>query len=144
MLHLLDYTKYADAVEVPRELTQGGVSQAAGFDRRHFTQYVQQLLQKGLVEERKAHVVGVLQRQRVYALSYAGWHKAIGLRDRIQSTAVSVRDKEGLREATLEDILTEMGDAKSLLDVVRESIETGQVDRRNDRSRANGRDTEPL
>lgn len=131
MLHLLDYTKYTDAVEVPRELTQGGVSQAAGFDRRHFTQYVRQLLQKDLVEERNTHVEGVLQRQRVYALSYAGWHKALGLRDRIQATVVSIVDEQGVRAVPIADVLENGHEAKSLLEVVREAIETGQVDLRS-------------
>ena len=127
MLHLLDYAKYTDAVEVPSEVTQGSIAKAAGFDKRHFSQYVRPLLENGLVERRSAHVKGVLQTQRVYGLTYAGWHKAVGLRDRISSAVVSVMDDQGLRKVTIGDALEEARGTKSILDVVRESIDRGHV-----------------
>lgn len=131
VLHLMAYAKHAEAVEVPPDLTQRGIADAGGFNRRHFAQYVRPLLEEGLVEERNAHVEGALQRRKVYALSYAGWHKARGIRKRIQNIVLRVKDESGVREATLEDVLAEIRGSLSLLDIVREFIETGQVDLRN-------------
>lgn len=131
VLHLLDYAKYADAAEVPLALTQDEIASAAGFDQRHFSQYVRPLLEEGLVEERNAHVAGVLQRRKVYALSYAGWHKGLGLRKRLEETKVAVKEGPGTREVPIADILSEERGSRSLLEIVRESLEKGWVDRRH-------------
>lgn len=127
MLHLQSYARYADAAEVPPALTQGGVAEAVGIARRHFAQNVRPLLEEGFLEERTAHVKGVLQRQRVYGLTYAGWHKAAGLRDRIQSAVVPVKDDQRVREATIGALLEEVRGTESILELVRESIEKGHI-----------------
>jgi hypothetical protein len=127
-LHLLDYARNAERAVVPPEVTQFGIAQAAGFSRRHFAQNVRSLVSEGLVEERMAHVEGALQRQKVYSLTYEGWKRTLGLRDRVLSQEIWVVEGSETRGATIRDVLRGDQGSKSLLDVVRESIESETPD----------------
>src|SRR6266571_816829 len=121
LLHLLHFARYADASEVPRELTQERIVEAAGIDRRHFTQYVRPLVRDGFVRERMAHVRGTVQRRRAYVITGQGRNRALGVRDRIRSAAVRVRDAAGVREVTVAEALLEARGSMSVLDILRES-----------------------
>ena len=92
LLHLLEYAKAAEAIEVPAETTQDGVAAAAGIELRHFTQYARPLLREELVRERTAHVKGSRQRRRTYALTEKGQIAAHGLRDRLRASPLRVRE----------------------------------------------------
>src|SRR3989441_8476249 len=128
LLHVLHFARYADALEVPRELTQERIVEAAGIDRRHFAQYVHPLVRDGLVRERMARVRGAVQRRRVYVATEEGRNMALGVRDRIRSAMVRIRDDSGIREVTVAEALLEARGSMSVLDILRESIETGVVD----------------
>src|SRR2546428_521437 len=128
LLHVLHSARYADALEVPRELTQERIVEAAGIDRRHFPQYVHPLVRDGLVRERMARVRGAVQRRRVYVATEEGRNRALGVRDRIRSAMVRIRDDSGIREVTVAEALLEARGSMSVLDILRESIETGVVD----------------
>ena len=128
LLHLLHFARYADSSEVPPELTQERIAEAAGIDRRHFTQYVRPLEEDELVRERASRVRGIVQKRRVYVLTEEGVRRALGVRDRLRSATVSVRDDLGVREVTVAEALLEARGFMSVLDVLRESIETGIVD----------------
>ena len=128
LLHVLHFARYADALEVPRELTQERIVEAAGIDRRHFAQYVHPLVRDGLVRERMARVRGAVQRRRVYVATEEGRNRALGVRDRIRSAMVRIRDDSGIREVTVAEALLEARGSMSVLDILRESIETGVVD----------------
>src|SRR5207244_1270380 len=82
--------RYGDAPEVPRELTQERIVEAAGIDRRHFAQYAHPLVKDGLVRERMARVRGAVQRRRVYVATEEGRNRALGVRDRIRSAMVRI------------------------------------------------------
>lgn len=125
VLHLFDYAKYADASEVPRELTQEGIADSAGFERRHFAQYVRPLIRDGLIEERVAHVEGGLQKRKVYGLTPEGWRRALGVRTRVQSVVVTVHDGSEVRVSTIEGLMTRGRRQRSFLGVVRGTIENG-------------------
>ena len=128
LLHLLDLSKYAEAVEVPPALTQEGVAQASWIDPRHLAQYVRPLVKEGLVRERTAHVKGIRQRRKVYDLADAGKLSAIRLREELKSEVVRVRDLEGMREASLSEVLAQAVGEASILDIVRQSELTGTID----------------
>ena len=128
ILHLLQFARYGDAPEVPPELTQGRIAEAAGIDRRHFTQYARPLVRDGLVRERLVRVRGALQRRRVYVLTEDGKQTALEVRDRIRSALVRVKNGAEEREVTIAEVLLETRGSKSILDILRESIETGVVD----------------
>jgi len=75
-----------------------------------------------------AHVRGTVQRRRAYVITGQGRNRALGVRDRIRSAAVRVRDAAGVREVTVAEALLEARGSMSVLDILRESIETGVVD----------------
>src|SRR6266545_7614085 len=58
LIHLADYAKYADVVEVTPEMGQEGIAHAAGIYVQHVRQFLDPLLKEGLVRERTAHVKG--------------------------------------------------------------------------------------
>jgi len=109
-------------------MTQDGIARASGFEIPHFTQYVQPLVQEGLVRERTAHVKGSRRRRKVYDLTDAGKVSAVRLRDKMRSEVVRVRDQKGVREASLSSVLAEASGKASFLDVFRQVTETGIFD----------------
>ena len=127
LLHLLDYSKYAEAVEVPPEMTQEGVAQAAGFDHPHFAQYARPLVREGFVRERMAHIRGARKRRKAYDITETGRMHGIRLREKMKAEVVRVRDSDGAREATVAQVLEEVHGKIALLAILREA-ETGTVD----------------
>jgi len=142
LLHLLHFARYADSSEVPPELTQERIAEAAGIERRHFTQYVYPLEEDELIRERTSRVRGGVQKRRVYVLTEEGVRRSIGVRDRVWSATVRVRDASGIREVTVAEALLEARGSMSVLDILRESIETGVVDLT--RSASSGREPAPV
>ncbi len=142
LLHLLHFARYADSLEVPPELTQERIAEAAGIERRHFTQYVHPLEEDELVRERTSRVRGVVQKRRVYVLTEEGVRRTLGVRDRVRSAMVRVRDASAVREVTVAEALIEARGSMSVLDIIRESIETGIVDLT--RSASSGREAGPM
>ena len=127
LLHLLNYARFTEAAEVPPDLAQAGIAAMAGVDSRHFAQYIRPLVRAAFVRERTAHVKGVLQRRKVYVLTEAGRRTALGVRDRLRSATVKVRDGSETREATIADVLEKSGGKLSILDLVRETVQFGVV-----------------
>ena len=130
LLHLLEFGRYADATEVPPELTQTGISRAAIVDLRHIAQYVRPMVKEGLVRERSAHVKGLATKHKVYVLADGGRRIAAGVKDRIRSAVIRVHDESGVHDATIGDVLMKRHGCP-VLDIVRESIEAGVMDLRS-------------
>lgn len=104
LLHLLERGGQADSIDAPEEATQPKIAEAVGIEHRHVSQYIRPLLAEGLLQERRAHVKGIPQRRRAYALSDGGRLAATRLRKSVESDRVRVRDASGEREATVAEI----------------------------------------
>lgn len=130
LLHLHEFPSHEDDDVWPSEVTQGGIAALAGVDLRHFAQYISPLVKEGLVEARTASIEGALQRKKVYCLTEGGRRTAKQIRDRVLSTVVSARDSNGVRDVFISDVFSKAGGERSLIDVVREAIEKGEVDLR--------------
>lgn len=128
LLHLLGYATFRDAVEVPPEMTQDGLAEAAGIELRHLTQYVRPLLREELVQERTAHVKGGRQRRKVYVLTEKGQMAAYGLRERVKAAPIRVRDAGGTREVTVARALEVLGPETSILKLLRKVEADGVAD----------------
>ncbi|TLZ70586.1 MAG: hypothetical protein E6K14_08305 [Methanobacteriota archaeon] len=100
LIHLADYAKYADVVEVTPEMGQEGIAHAAGIYVQHVRQFIDPLLKEGLVRERTAHVKGHRRRLKVYDLTDSGRLSASRLREQVRGERIRVRDATGLRETT--------------------------------------------
>jgi len=128
LLHLLDFARHAESVEVPPEMAQEGVAGAVGIELRHLTQYIRPLEAEGLVRERRAHISGARQRRIVYDLTDTGRRAAMRLRDAVKSEVVRVRDAGGVREVTVARLLEESKGSASVVFISRQVAEAGIVE----------------
>ena len=128
LLHLLDYVKFREALEVPPEMTQEGLASAAWVELRHLSQYLRPLLTAEQVRERTAHVRGIRQRRKVYDLTDAGQHAAYRLRDRVKAETLRIRDSAGLRDETVARVLERAGGTATLLGILHRSAQEAVVD----------------
>lgn len=71
---------------------------------------------------------GLVQRRKVYVLTDNGRRSALGIRDRIRFAIIHVRDSSGDRETTIAEVLAGAKGSRSILDVVRESLQAGVLD----------------
>jgi len=127
LLHLLDYVTRAEALDVPPDMTQEGVSKAAGIDLRHIAQYVRPLVSAGQVRERLAHVHGIRQRRKVYDLTDGGRVTATRLRDRVREARVQVRVGTTIREMAMGEAVKLAGGKPRLTDLVRLAVRESVV-----------------
>ncbi len=109
-------------------MTQDGIVEAAGVDKRHFAQYARPLIRDGLVRERLAHVHDGRQRRRVYELTDMGRRVSARLLDRVKGEVVKVWDGERLWEVRLGEVLGKVEGKATALDVVRFVNHAGVVD----------------
>ncbi len=128
LLYLVEASPRPEAVEASPAGTQESVARGAGIEVRHVPQYVRPLIHDGLVRERQAHVQGIRQRRKVVDLTDAGRRVAIQLRERARAEVVRVRDDSGIQEMTVSEALRLAGGSASLLDVIRESADSGVVE----------------
>ena len=105
LIHLSDYAKYSEAVEVPAEMGQETLAQAAGIYLQHVRQFLDPLMKEGLVRERTAHVKGHRRRLKVYNLTESGRLVAARLQGQVRTEEIRVRDAQGERLATVAEIL---------------------------------------
>ncbi len=107
LIHLADYAKYADVVEVTPEMGQEGIAHAAGIYVQHVRQFLDPLLKEGLVRERTAHVKGHRRRLKVYDLTDSGRLSASRLREQVRGEPIRVRDATGVRATTVGELVRE-------------------------------------
>jgi len=128
LLHLLECARSADEAEVSPDLAQEGVARGAGIELRHLAQFIHPLIEEDLVRERRAHVVGIRQRRKVYALTPPGRTMALRLREKVTTQKVRIRDGDAVREGNLHEVLQGIGAKASLLQTVREVEQAGVLD----------------
>ena len=128
LLHLLDYVRFRDSLEVPPAMTQEGLASAAWIELRHLSQYLRPLVRDELVRERTCHVQGIRQRRKVYDLTEAGQHAAFRLRDRVRAEPIRVRDAEGIHEEPAAKVLESLNGKVSLLELAHRATAPGPVD----------------
>lgn len=127
LLHLMERGRTL-APEASPNATQEGIARAAGIALRHVPQYVRPLVRDGLLEERTAHVEGIRQRRRVYALTDAGRLEAIRLRELVKPQPVSVKDETGVHPGTVGSVLAAAKGRGSLLEILRRAESGEPVD----------------
>ena len=128
LIHLADYAKYADVVEVTPEMGQEGIARAAGIYVQHVRQFLDPLLKEGLVRERTAHVKGHRRRLKVYDLTDSGRLSASRLREQIRSEPIRVRDATGVRATTVGQLVREASGKITIAALMRAASEGEVVD----------------
>ncbi len=75
LLYLSDFNRMEDRYELPVELIQESIAFGTGVQRKHLSQYLDDLMKDDLIVERKAHIKGMKQRMNGYYLSASGCAK---------------------------------------------------------------------
>lgn len=127
LLHLLNYSKYSDELEVPPEVTQQGIAQSIHALRPHVSLALKDFNNQNFVSERKANIQKGKRKQKVYFLKPEGMTNALGLRTRVENFKVRVRDRSGAEKVQkLGDLSksTKLG----LIQVINSTSEDGTID----------------
>jgi hypothetical protein len=128
LLYLSDFSHLEERYELPGEIVQESISFAAGVQRKHLSQYLDDLIGEGFVTERKAHIKGMKQRMNGYYLTTSGYSKSGAIRDQIKSVVVSIRVNGNVVDKKVCEI-DDMTPARvTFCDIVREAIQHGRLD----------------
>lgn len=124
LLYLSDYRDMENRYELPSDLIQQSIAYGTGIQRKHLSQYLQDLMNENLIIERKAHIQSMKQRMNGYYLSPSGFSKATALRNRVGECLISIRIGGDMRDMKVAEIDDATSVHLSLCDIVREAIET--------------------
>ncbi|UCF08988.1 MAG: hypothetical protein JSW28_04695, partial [Thermoplasmata archaeon] len=119
LLHLLDFVKLRDEIQVPPNITQQGISQGVHIKKKHVPRSLKAMKENGLLSERTAHVTGKSQRMKTYFLTMEGEEKARRLRHHIKGIVIKVKDgTRDIKEVEIKDLGTLLEGSLSLAEVV--------------------------
>jgi len=128
LLYLTDFRDVENRFELSADLIQQSIAYGTGIQRKHLSQYLSDLIDEGLIIERKAHIQGMKQRMNGYYLSSNGYSMAMALRERIGDEIVPVKQNGRIREMKVSDIDDVTSIHITLCDIVREAIVGGVLD----------------
>ncbi len=105
LLHLLDFIKWRDEIEVPLNITQLGISKGVGIKKKHVPRSLKAMMEKDLLSEKTAHVTGKPQRMKTYFLTLQGEEKARRLRNHVKNLAIKVKvGTRDIKEMEIKDL----------------------------------------
>lgn len=131
-LHLAEYVGHQQADAAPAAVTPAGIAAATGLDddrirdRLALLSTLDELQDRGLVEEAVRTVEGAGGRRRVYFATAAGRERAEEVRERVTGEEVIVSDGSGAETVPLERAAAYFEDA-SLVDVLASLDEEGRL-----------------
>jgi len=128
LLYLTDFQNMDDRYELPADLTQQSIAYGTGIQRKHLSQYLNDLIEESLINERKAHIQGMKQRMNGYYLTPAGFARASSLRSRIGDVIVPVRMTGKLKDMMVKEIDDATSVHITYCDIVREAIRGNGLD----------------
>jgi len=116
LVHLLDFGRFSEAVEVPVSMAQKGMAVIIGVPRSHIALTLGGMLEEDLVEVEKARVMGESRRQNTYRLTHIGHQKAIKLKAYFEETVVEIMSGEkSMGLSSIYDIRKEYKNASLIL-----------------------------
>lgn len=132
LLHLRDFSDYADSVEVPFSLSQMGIANAVSIARSNVPRAIAGLKDDGVLIERQAHVTGVSRKRKAYFLTISGIALADETWGSLQSFDLRVILADGdIKKTTLGEIHEVIPFPMRIVDILRYLDENGVLDVRN-------------
>jgi DNA-binding MarR family transcriptional regulator len=128
LLHLLDYSKYEDAYDVPISLSQEGIAKAINIRRNDVSRTIKNIINKGWVDVRLGHVEGVGRRRKVYFLTPSGYTNALKIKDAILELEVPIVEKDGKDRLRIKDINQFFNIKYSIIEMVNIVNKLGKFD----------------
>jgi len=126
LLHLLEFKGMEDAFEYPEGVTQKGIAQAIGSQRKHMPRILNKLEERCLLEEKQARIEGAKQRMKVYLLTMDGIARAKEIERFVEEKEIQVRDEKGLLvESKICDVNSIVEGDFSLVEIVCNITEDG-------------------
>ena len=104
LVHLVEYVRYQDRPEVPKEITQHGISEVVGARRSHISLALSTLRERGLVEERTVRVTDEVRRRKGYFLTAKGYETAKDLVARFLARTVRIESSEGVKDVKVSEL----------------------------------------
>jgi hypothetical protein len=119
LLHLLDYIYYRSKIEVPKLITQEGISLTIRIHRKHLPRSLKSLIEKNLILEKTTHVIGKKQRMKTYYLTKNGEAKALEIKKCIANLKIYVRDNQGnLKITNIKDVKNQINELNNLAEII--------------------------
>jgi DNA-binding IscR family transcriptional regulator len=119
MLHLLSFKGMDESFELPAGVTQKGIADSIGAQRKHMPRILKKLKEKGLITEERGRVSGSSQRMKVYLLTWEGISNANKIKKFAENISIQVKDKKGkICDAKVCEVNTLLDDKFSLLDII--------------------------
>jgi DNA-binding MarR family transcriptional regulator len=119
LIHLLNFKKLDDSFELPSGVTQKGIADSIGAQRKHMPRILKKLKEKGLISEERGRVSGSTQRMKVYILTWEGISSANKIRKYAENLIIKVKDKNGkICEMAICDVNKKMDCTYSLLEII--------------------------
>jgi len=128
LLYLSDFRDMQERYELPSDLIQQSIAYGTGVQRKHLSQYLDDLLSEGMITERKAHIQGMKQRMNGYYLSSIGFQKASHIRDRISQIMVKIKIDGSSRAMKVSEIDDATSVHITFCDIVREAMQGQGLD----------------
>jgi tetratricopeptide (TPR) repeat protein len=119
LIHLADYSRYIDEIEVPFALTQEGIAQSIGVVRSAIPRAIKKLISNDKVKEILAHVSGVSRRRKVYHLTTDGFMIAVEIKDKLANVEIKIiNEKNKTIKCKIKEIHDKLDKEIKLLDVI--------------------------
>jgi hypothetical protein len=126
LIHLSEFKDMEDRFEHPEGVTQKGIAQTIGAQRKHMPRILKKLLDKEFIMEKRGRVSGSTQSMKVYLLTWNGISKANQIKKFVGDSKIKVRGKEGkIVEAKIEEINSLVNGSFSLLDIINNISDDG-------------------
>ncbi len=110
-------------------MAQEGIAKSVGIRRDNVPRAMKSLKEQGLMIEKVLHVTGVKRKRKVYFLTPEGTSYANQIKMELERTVVEVVDEEGgLHRLAIKDINGHFGLNLTLLELLTELEEVGQID----------------
>ena len=97
LVHLSAFERYANEIDGPEEVTQGGIGEALGLSRAHVALEVRRLITAGRLIQRLVHVRGSRHRRKAYFLTGVGDARVAALRDGVRRRRFTMIFPDGHR-----------------------------------------------
>lgn len=129
LVHLLNYTKQREEVEVPEQVSQEGMAKVVGVRRSHIASALKDLKAAGHVEEKKARVIGEKRRKNAYFLTHEGQGEALRLKENILEKKIVLKTKDDIfKEVEIFKIKDHIEEKLSLLEILNRISDDGIFD----------------
>ena len=128
LIHLHAYIRFADDYEVPKAMSQKGISKAIWIAWSNVPRAINRLKEQGLVDVRTTRVKGEVRRKQVYTLTPRGFAKAQELRQELGRRRVTVIRGDESLEMDFADVPEYVGYKVPYLELLRTIDEDGVLD----------------